>query len=93
MQVPATVRDGVHTPRRHDSADKHVAGSAIYADDTPEPRDLLLHLIARLPNIHIRHSRPLHPLSYDNSQKEGEHQGQLRAPSSQPFVDGANGER
>ncbi|MCL5777293.1 xanthine dehydrogenase molybdopterin binding subunit [Limibaculum sp. FT325] len=30
------VRDGVHTPRRHDSAEKHVAGSALYADDVAE---------------------------------------------------------
>ncbi|MBK0398961.1 xanthine dehydrogenase molybdopterin binding subunit [Limibaculum sp. M0105] len=35
------VRDGVHVPRRHDSAEKHVAGRAIYADDAPEPPGLL----------------------------------------------------
>jgi xanthine dehydrogenase large subunit len=35
------VREGVHVARRHDSADKHVAGTAAYADDVPEPRDLL----------------------------------------------------
>ena len=40
-QVPEQVQDGVHAPRRHDSADKHVAGTAAYADDVPEPRDLL----------------------------------------------------
>jgi xanthine dehydrogenase large subunit len=34
-------RDAVHTPRRHDSADKHVSGAAIYADDVPEPRGML----------------------------------------------------
>jgi xanthine dehydrogenase large subunit len=35
------IRDGAHVPRRHDSADKHVSGEATYADDLPEPRDLL----------------------------------------------------
>ena len=27
------IRDPVHSPRRHDSADKQVSGTAIYADD------------------------------------------------------------
>ena len=35
------IKDGVHTPRRHDSAEKHVTGTALYADDVPEPKDLL----------------------------------------------------
>jgi xanthine dehydrogenase large subunit len=35
------IRDAIHTPRRHDSADKHVSGAAIYADDVPEPRGML----------------------------------------------------
>ncbi|HET7409736.1 MAG TPA: xanthine dehydrogenase molybdopterin binding subunit [Paracoccaceae bacterium] len=49
MDAPAPaaeVRDGVHSPRRHDSADGHVAGTAPYADDVPEPRDLLHCFIA-----------------------------------------------
>jgi xanthine dehydrogenase large subunit len=35
------IRDPVHSPRRHDSADKQVSGAAVYADDLREPRDLL----------------------------------------------------
>ena len=31
----------VHLPIRHDSAHKHVAGSALYVDDQPEPSNLL----------------------------------------------------
>ncbi|MCI4663804.1 MAG: xanthine dehydrogenase molybdopterin binding subunit [Neomegalonema sp.] len=32
---------GVGAHLRHDSADKHVSGAAVYADDAPEPRDLV----------------------------------------------------
>jgi xanthine dehydrogenase large subunit len=35
------VRDGAGTPRRHDSADKQVAGLAPYADDVSEARDMV----------------------------------------------------
>lgn len=35
------IRNGVHTSRRHDSADKQVAGTASYADDIAEPRNML----------------------------------------------------
>ena len=31
----------VHSPVRHDSAHKHVSGSALYVDDQPEPSNLL----------------------------------------------------
>ncbi|MEM1164091.1 MAG: xanthine dehydrogenase molybdopterin binding subunit, partial [Pseudomonadota bacterium] len=31
----------IHAPLPHDSAFKHVAGTAVYADDVPEPRDML----------------------------------------------------
>ncbi len=31
----------VHQPIAHDSAERHVAGEAVYVDDIPEPRDLL----------------------------------------------------
>ena len=41
MEMRDDIDDGVHEPRRHDSADKHVSGAAVYADDVREPRDLL----------------------------------------------------
>jgi xanthine dehydrogenase large subunit len=41
MAMHDDIRDGVHEPRRHDSADKQVSGAAVYADDVREPRDLL----------------------------------------------------
>ena len=37
----AGVDGGVHQPRRHDSADKQVSGSAFYVDDMAEPRDMV----------------------------------------------------
>src|SRR4051812_34052520 len=33
--------EGVHASLAHDSADKHVAGSALYIDDLPEPAGTL----------------------------------------------------
>jgi xanthine dehydrogenase large subunit len=41
MAEAASIIGGVHTPQRHDSAHKHVAGEAIYIDDLPEPAGLL----------------------------------------------------
>jgi xanthine dehydrogenase large subunit len=42
MSEPAeTVAGGVHQPRRHDSAWRHVAGEAAYIDDLAEPAGLL----------------------------------------------------
>jgi xanthine dehydrogenase large subunit len=41
MAISGDIRGGVHAPRRHDSADKQVSGAAVYADDVPEPRDML----------------------------------------------------
>lgn len=35
------ISGGVHTSRRHDSAHKHVTGSAEYIDDMPEPAGTL----------------------------------------------------
>ncbi|TPW31658.1 xanthine dehydrogenase molybdopterin binding subunit [Martelella alba] len=35
------ISGGMHDPRRHDSAHKHVAGAAEYIDDIPEPQGLL----------------------------------------------------
>ncbi|HEX6118621.1 MAG TPA: xanthine dehydrogenase molybdopterin binding subunit, partial [Dongiaceae bacterium] len=38
---PATIRGGVHNALAHDSAAKHVAGTAVYVDDIPEPAGTL----------------------------------------------------
>ena len=35
------IKGAVHKDLRHDSAHKHVAGSAVYIDDLPEPKNLL----------------------------------------------------
>jgi len=35
------IKGAVHRDLRHDSAHKHVAGSAVYIDDLPEPKNLL----------------------------------------------------
>ena len=35
------VQGGVHDPRTHDSAHRHVTGEALYIDDLPEPAGLL----------------------------------------------------
>jgi len=37
----AKIAGGVHTDQRHDSAHKHVAGTAVYIDDMPEPAGTL----------------------------------------------------
>ena len=37
----ATIAGGVATEQRHDSAHKHVTGTAVYIDDMPEPAGLL----------------------------------------------------
>lgn len=39
--VPQTFHTGVHTSQRHDSAHKHVTGSADYVDDIPEQEGTL----------------------------------------------------
>ena len=54
MEAFSDIRDGAHIPRRHDSADKHVSGTAIYADDIPEPKDLLHCYIALSPKARAR---------------------------------------
>ena len=48
------VRGDVGEALPHDSAAKHVAGSAIYADDIPEPADLLHVYIAMSTRAHAR---------------------------------------
>lgn len=47
-------KGGVHKDLPHDSARKHVAGSAQYVDDTPEPKDLLHLYIAMSDRAHAR---------------------------------------
>jgi xanthine dehydrogenase large subunit len=37
LEAETTIRGGVHTPQRHDSAHKHVTGAAEYTDDIAEP--------------------------------------------------------
>jgi xanthine dehydrogenase large subunit len=36
-----TIKGGVATDQRHDSAHKHVTGTAVYIDDMPEPAGTL----------------------------------------------------
>jgi xanthine dehydrogenase large subunit len=51
------IRGGVHSAQRHDSGHKHVAGTAAYADDLPEPQGLL-HLCLGLSSVaHARLKR------------------------------------
>ena len=50
MSGQTAIRGGVHSPQRHDSGHKHVAGAADYADDLPEPRGLL-HLCLGLSTV------------------------------------------
>ena len=45
---------GVHTPRRHDSAHKHVSGEAIFVDDIPTPGDTLFVHVAMSARPHAR---------------------------------------
>jgi xanthine dehydrogenase large subunit len=49
-----TIPETVHRPVAHDSADKHVRGSALYIDDMPEPRDLLHAAIGLSTRAHAR---------------------------------------
>jgi xanthine dehydrogenase large subunit len=44
------IRGGAHSPQRHDSGHKHVAGAADYADDLPEPQGML-HLCLGLSSV------------------------------------------
>ena len=41
QKLATSISGGMHTPRVHDSAHKHVAGTAEYIDDIPEPAGLL----------------------------------------------------
>ncbi|MED5304584.1 MAG: xanthine dehydrogenase molybdopterin binding subunit [Pseudomonadota bacterium] len=44
----------IRTTLRHDSAHKHVAGSAVYVDDIPTTDDTLVVLIGQSPHAHAR---------------------------------------
>ncbi|NBW06320.1 MAG: xanthine dehydrogenase molybdopterin binding subunit, partial [Alphaproteobacteria bacterium] len=44
----------IRTSLRHDSAHKHVAGTAIYVDDIATPENTLVVLIAQSPHAHAK---------------------------------------
>ena len=48
------VSGDIHTARRHDSAHKHVAGSAVYVDDIRAANDAAVVLIGQSPHAHAR---------------------------------------
>ena len=48
------IKGGVHQAVAHDSAARHVSGSAIYVDDIPEPRDLLHAYMGMSDRAHAR---------------------------------------
>jgi len=48
------IKGDIRTALPHDSAQKHVAGSAIYVDDIPTQPDTLVVLIAQSPHAHAR---------------------------------------
>ena len=52
MDRRVDIRGAVHTPEPHDSALKHVAGTAAYADDIPEPANLLHCYLAMSTHAH-----------------------------------------
>jgi xanthine dehydrogenase large subunit len=52
--MPERIRGGVHEPRAHDSATKHVAGEAVYVDDIPEPARTLQVFLAQSTRAHAR---------------------------------------
>jgi xanthine dehydrogenase large subunit len=50
----ARLSGGVHASAPHDSAERHVSGTAIYLDDIPEPVGLLHVHLAMSPHAHAR---------------------------------------
>jgi len=48
----SNIEGAVHKDLRHDSAHKHVAGSAVYIDDLPEPKNLLHIYVAMSEKAH-----------------------------------------
>ena len=51
---PSGIDGDIRTPLRHDSAHKHVAGTAIYVDDIATADNTLIVLIAQSPHAHAR---------------------------------------
>jgi xanthine dehydrogenase large subunit len=54
---PAPSQGVVHAPLPHDSAERHVTGTAQYVDDLPEPRDLLHAYLRLSERAHARLTR------------------------------------
>ncbi|MEX0504216.1 xanthine dehydrogenase molybdopterin binding subunit [Alphaproteobacteria bacterium LSUCC0719] len=44
----------IRTPREHDSAHKHVSGTAVYVDDIRVPEDTLVVLVGQSPHAHAK---------------------------------------
>lgn len=53
-KAPQTLQTGVKAKVKHDSAPKHVTGTAYYIDDLPEPANLLHIYIAQSPHAHAK---------------------------------------
>ena len=51
--IAERIEGGVHQPRRHDSAWRHVTGEAAYIDDLPAPANCCTSISASAP----RHAR------------------------------------
>ncbi len=51
---PRILPQGVHASVAHDSAERHVSGSALYIDDLPEPEGMLHVHLAQSPRAHAR---------------------------------------
>ena len=54
MNSSDRISGDIRTAREHDSAHKHVAGSAVYVDDIRTPDDTLVVLIGQSPHAHAR---------------------------------------
>ena len=54
IQTTSGIVGDIRTPLRHDSAHKHVAGTALYVDDIATPENSLVVLIAQSPHAHAR---------------------------------------
>lgn len=54
----ARIVGGVATDQKHDSAHKHVTGTAVYIDDIPEPEGTL-HIGSAIRPLHMVHSSRL----------------------------------
>jgi len=49
-----TIRGGAHASVRHDSAEVHVTGQALYVDDVPSARGTLDAALVLSPHAHAR---------------------------------------